>query len=150
MPGKPEVIETLSGSVHPLARPARRELRTRRETGVTVDLEAVRQQFRQRNFEAFRIVCETGSVTRAAERLALSQPAVSQLIGRLERAFGFRLFERGVGRRLRPTPQARAIYLDVCGTLDAMARLEATAAALVEPRPAADGGPALSRECAPA
>lgn len=113
-----------------------------------VELDQVRQQLRQRNLEAFRIVCETGSVTRAAERLQLSQPAISQLIGRLERAFGFRLFERGTGRRLQPTAQARAIYLDVCATLEAMARLEATALGLIPPRPPADVDPTLARESA--
>lgn len=115
-----------------------------------MDAEAIRQQLRQRNLEAFRIVCETGSVTRAAERLNLSQPAVSQLIGRLERSFGLRLFDRGLGRRLEPTAQARAIYLDVCRTLEAMARLEETASALGRPRPFGPGTTGLSQDCAPA
>ncbi|BBK31073.1 regulatory helix-turn-helix LysR family protein [Stella humosa] len=104
------------------------------------DEDAIRQQLRQRNLEAFRIVCETGSVTRAAERLKLSQPAVSQLIARIERSFGLRLFDRGLGRRLEATPAARALYLDVCRTLDAMARLEAAAVSLAKTRPAVKAG----------
>ncbi len=95
-----------------------------------MDEDAIRQQLRQRNLEAFRIVCETGSVTRAAERLNLSQPAVSQLIARIERSFDLKLFDRGLGRRLEPTAAARALYVDVCRTLDAMADIEATAIAL--------------------
>ncbi len=115
-----------------------------------MDADAIRQQLRQRNLEAFRIVCETGSVTRAAERLHLSQPAVSQLIGRLERSFGLRLFDRGLGRRLEPTAQARALYLDVCRALEAMARLEATASVLGTGRTLGEPGSAAVQECAPA
>jgi DNA-binding transcriptional LysR family regulator len=99
-----------------------------------MDEDAVRQQLRQRNLEAFRIVCETGSVTRAAERLNLSQPAVSQLIARIERAFELTLFERGLGKRLKPTASARALYHAVCKTLDAMSDIEATARAIAHLR----------------
>ena len=99
-----------------------------------MDEESIRQQLRYRNLEAFRIVYETGSVTRAAERLNLSQPAVSQLIARIERSFGFALFDRGLGRRLEATAAARALHADVCRTLEAMARLEAIAMTLGTPR----------------
>ena len=40
-------------------------------------------------------VYDTGSFTRAAQKLALSQPAVSQHIRLLELEFGIRIFERG-------------------------------------------------------
>lgn len=109
--------------------------------------EAIRQQLRQRNLEAFRIVCETGSVTRAAEQLQLSQPAVSQLIARIERSFGLKLFDRGLGRRLEPTPSARALYIDVRRTLDAMAELEATAVALGHARQANEPPAATYPRC---
>lgn len=112
-----------------------------------MDRDAVRQQLRQRNLQAFRIVCETGSVTRAAERLGLSQPAISQLIGRLERAFALQLFIRGLGRRLEPTPQARSLYIEVCRTLDAMADLEAAVGAIGRTRVPGDHGDGLSLEC---
>ena len=39
-------------------------------------------------------VCETGSFTRAAERLNLSQPAVSQHIRQIENELNVRVFER--------------------------------------------------------
>ena len=44
--------------------------------------------------KAFAVVAETGQLTRAAERLHLSQPAVSAQIKALEDEFEQRLFER--------------------------------------------------------
>lgn len=67
----------------------------------------------QRQLEAFRAVMLTGSVTGAAERLYLSQPAVSRLISDLERAVGFKLFERVKGSALVPTPEAEGFHLEV-------------------------------------
>ena len=43
---------------------------------------------------AFVAVAETGSFTRAAERLHLTQPAISVQIRRLEESVGKALFER--------------------------------------------------------
>lgn len=48
------------------------------------------------------------SVTRAAERLALSQPAVSHALARLRRSFGDRLLVR-TPRGMEPTPRAKAM-----------------------------------------
>ncbi len=63
----------------------------------------------------FLAAFETGTFTGAAERLHLTQQAVSKSISRLENQLGIRLFERD-GRRLRPTvfadmllPHARTI-----------------------------------------
>ena len=44
--------------------------------------------------ETFLVIAELGSFSRAAERLALAQPSISNRIQRLERAFQTRLFER--------------------------------------------------------
>jgi DNA-binding transcriptional LysR family regulator len=45
-------------------------------------------------------VAQAGSVTLGAERLDISQPAVSKQVRELERALGVHLFDR-VGRRVR-------------------------------------------------
>ena len=47
--------------------------------------------------ETLIAVCETGSFTKAAEQLSLTQPAVSQHIRQLEKELGARLFNRGEG-----------------------------------------------------
>jgi DNA-binding transcriptional LysR family regulator len=65
-----------------------------------------------RQIEAFQAVMATGSVTRAGERMAISQPAVSQLIAQFERRCGFRLFERQ-GSKIAPTREAEALYTEV-------------------------------------
>jgi DNA-binding transcriptional LysR family regulator len=67
----------------------------------------------------FSLVLELGSFSAAAERLGLTQPAISVQVKQLERRLGVRLVER-VGRRVGPTP---------AGT-DLMAALPQVAAAL--------------------
>jgi DNA-binding transcriptional LysR family regulator len=56
----------------------------------------------------FYEVATTGSFTRAANRLYLTQPAVTQQIRALESELGFPLFERR-GRKLRLTPAGEAL-----------------------------------------
>lgn len=51
---------------------------------------------------------ELGNYTRAAERLSLTQPAVSQHIHSLEEELGVRIFER-VGNRLRITREGETV-----------------------------------------
>lgn len=65
-----------------------------------------------RQCETFRAVMETGTVTAAAERLCVSQPAVSKMLAQFERELGFRVFLRQ-GRRLIPTQDAHALYQEV-------------------------------------
>lgn len=62
-----------------------------------------------RQVEAFRAVMMSGGITAAASMLNISQPSVSRLIADLERAVGFRLFDRR-GARIHPTEQAHALY----------------------------------------
>ncbi|NMB90306.1 MAG: LysR family transcriptional regulator, partial [Chloroflexi bacterium] len=47
-----------------------------------------------RHLNIFITVCDCGSMTRAAERLYMTQPSVSQAVAELERDYGVRLFER--------------------------------------------------------
>jgi DNA-binding transcriptional LysR family regulator len=76
---------------------------------------------------------EAGSVTGAAERLGLSQPAVSRALGRLRTAFGDALFVRAPGG-LQPTPRAEALRE---GLGEALARLGALVAGPAPFSPAA-------------
>jgi len=66
-----------------------------------------------RQLEAFRAVMLTGSVTRAAHSMHLSQPAVSKLIADLEYAIGFKLFVRSKGSTLVITPEAGYFFHEV-------------------------------------
>lgn len=60
---------------------------------------------RARQLEVFVAVMRAGTVTAAARMLAISQPALSQILIHAEDELGFALFDREKGR-LRPTPEA--------------------------------------------
>lgn len=79
-----------------------------------------------RHLEAFRAVIETRSMTSAAKALQKSQPAVSNLISRLEDELGFHLFNRRRGK-LEPTPEAALFYEEVRRTLAGFDRTVQTA-----------------------
>jgi DNA-binding transcriptional LysR family regulator len=73
-----------------------------------------------RQLEVFLAVARAGSFRRAAERVHLSQPALSQHVGELERGLGARLFERR-GRTVTLTEAGRILEdhaLRVLATLD--------------------------------
>ena len=59
-----------------------------------------------RQLECFAAVVETGAFSRGAERLGLSQPALSQAIRELEQGLGARLFDRTT-RRVELTEAGR-------------------------------------------
>lgn len=65
-----------------------------------------------RQLEAFRAMIETGSVTEAASRIFVTQPAASRLIADLEHAIGYALFRRE-RKRLIATPEALALFEEV-------------------------------------
>ncbi len=79
--------------------------------------------------EAFRAVMSHGSVTRAAEAMNVTQPAVSRLIGDLEAALGLRLFLREQGR-LRPTEEAHLLFQESIMAFNGLARLREAAMSL--------------------
>ena len=60
------------------------------------------------NLNAFIAIAETGSFSEAAERLHLTQPAVSKRIAGLEQQLGVRLFDR-LGREIGLTQAGRAL-----------------------------------------
>jgi len=60
----------------------------------------------------FDAIYTEGSITRAAERLSLTQPAVSHALGRLRSTFNDELFVRS-GRAMVPTPVARGMVESV-------------------------------------
>ncbi len=65
-----------------------------------------------RQVEAFRAIVLLGTITRAAESLSISQPAVSILLANLERELGYKLFRRQQGR-LVATGEAEALYPEI-------------------------------------
>ncbi len=69
-------------------------------------------RLRMRQLEALSTVAEHGSMTRAAEELGISQPAVSRLLSDLSNQVGFQLFQRRDGG-LVPTQEARFLLPDV-------------------------------------
>ena len=75
--------------------------------------------------KALDALIETRSVTRAAGRLGLSQPAVSGMLARLREVFGDPLFLRAQ-RGLLPTPRTEALAVP-------LKRMLAKAEALLQP-----------------
>jgi DNA-binding transcriptional LysR family regulator len=65
-----------------------------------------------RQLEAFKAIMELGSFTRAAQKLHLSQPAVSKLIYLMERSCGFALFHRQKNGVI-PTAEGQMLYSEV-------------------------------------
>lgn len=64
---------------------------------------------RVKQLRAFCFAAQSGSISKAAERLFLSQPSVSLQIQALERELGITLFERR-GPRIRLTPDGQTLY----------------------------------------
>jgi len=82
--------------------------------------------FTSRQINVFRAVMSTGSVTSAADRLNLSQPSVSRLLGELERQFGCPLFIRK-SKGVSPTAEAHLFHEEVERTYGALTALEEAA-----------------------
>lgn len=69
-----------------------------------------------RQLTIFRTVCEEGSMTKAAEKLYMTQPAVSQTIKELEQESGVCFLER-YNRKVVPTESGRLLYQYACHIL---------------------------------
>jgi DNA-binding transcriptional LysR family regulator len=65
------------------------------------------RRLRLKDFHTLQTVAETGSMAKASERLALSQPAISKAISDMERVLGVPLLERS----------SRGVELTECGRL---------------------------------
>ncbi|WP_030129980.1 LysR family transcriptional regulator [Pseudomonas sp. QTF5] len=76
-------------------------------------------EFKQLRY--FVAVYEEGHVGRAAERLSISQPALSQQIRQLEKNLDVSLFERS-SKRLLPTLAAHTLYNHALPLLDGLQR----------------------------
>jgi DNA-binding transcriptional LysR family regulator len=80
-----------------------------------------------RELECFRTLMLSGTMTRAADELGISQPAVSATIAGLEKKLGFSLFTRQAGR-LTATREAHLFFTEVSRSLTAFESTERAAA----------------------
>lgn len=77
--------------------------------------------FRQLRY--FVALYEEGHVGRAAERLCISQPALSQQVRQLEKRLEVDLFQR-TGKKLLPTLAAQTLYSHALALLDGLERAQ--------------------------
>lgn len=83
----------------------------------------LRQALTLRQLRIFLLTAQTGSASKAARQLGISQPAVSQQIQDLEKLLRIKLFER-VGIRLLPTSAGLALLEPIRRTLTAVDLIE--------------------------
>lgn len=91
----------------------------------------MRSPLRLRQLEALKAVSEQGSMTRAAQDLGVSQPAVSRLLADLSGELGFSLFDRR-GGRLALTQEARVLIPDINRLLEMMTHISEVGRNLTE------------------
>lgn len=82
----------------------------------------------ERRLRIFLAIVDEGGVTRAAARLRIAQPSLSQTLRAIEREYGVELFHR-VGRGLKITPAGEAL---VGPARQAVRSLEAASGAVAE------------------
>ena len=78
-------------------------------------------RIRLRHLQCFLAVAEARNLRRAAEALAISQPAVTKTLNELEEILGARLFERGRGGA-RPTPEAELFLRHASASVQSLAQ----------------------------
>ncbi|MEM9521512.1 MAG: LysR family transcriptional regulator [Actinomycetota bacterium] len=77
-----------------------------------------------RHYETVVAIVDSDTMTAAADRLALTQSALSHRLADAERRLGVALFSRGPDRRLTPTGHGLATYQAATRALDDLRRLE--------------------------
>ncbi|MEM9043345.1 MAG: LysR family transcriptional regulator [Pseudomonadota bacterium] len=82
-----------------------------------------------RHLTVFHAVMEEGSVSKAADRLGLTQPAVSMALTTFEETLGYSLFNRSKGH-FAPRPEAEQLYADAELSILAFERFAAQAEAI--------------------
>jgi DNA-binding transcriptional LysR family regulator len=81
--------------------------------------EQISRRLKLRQLNAFVAVAQCGSMAKAAEHLAISQPVVSKAIAELEQVIGVRLFDR-VPHGVEPTVHGRALLKRSAVIFDAL------------------------------
>jgi len=76
--------------------------------GMTTGTARIERRLKLHDLQVLMSVVEEGSMSKAAERLATSQPAISRTIADLEQSLGVRLLDRDP-RGIVPTPYGRAL-----------------------------------------
>ncbi|MGV6802076.1 MAG: LysR family transcriptional regulator [bacterium] len=84
---------------------------------------------RARQIEIFHAIMRFGSITKAAEQLYLTQPAVTTSLKHLEAELGYPLFHRQ-GKRLQPSHEARILYHEAQNVRESISIFENLAARL--------------------
>ena len=79
--------------------------------------------FKLRQLEAFRAIARTGSITRAAVELGISQPAASRLLADFSKSVDFPLFRREAGS-LIPTTEAEYMLAETTRVFESLNHLE--------------------------
>lgn len=79
--------------------------------------------FKLRQLQAFREIARTGSVTRAAKELGVSQPAASRLLNDFSKTVEFPLFRRE-GGSLIPTTEAEYMLVETARVFESLNHLE--------------------------
>lgn len=79
-----------------------------------------------RHIEVFHALMNSRTMTEAAERLHVTQPAVSMVLKHAEQSIGMRLFNRS-GGRLVPTPEAMSLIPNVDAIYERITELTSSA-----------------------
>lgn len=90
------------------------------------------RRLKLRDLKVLLAVVEAGTMARAAERLAVSQPVVSKTIADLERTFGVRLLDRS-HHGVEPTAYGRAVVSRGAAVFDELRQTARDIAHLADP-----------------